>query len=663
MTFADDERGQPVVIGALLIFTILILAFAGYQAFAVPNQNAEVEFNHFQDVQSDFGELESNLVNAIESGDTRSVSIDLGPQYPTRMIALNPPPAAGTLRTTEAGEVAISGTSESICRDGGTPTSRSLVYQPGYAEFDNAESIVYENRFTTRQFREGSVFGEQRLVESRSGNDRINLLLLTGDVSENGIGVSNVEIDATSRYSTTVNNPTITLPSRFSDTEWNNDILAGRGDVTAAENGDRIDLSFSGGDYTVSCAVAGLNSEPAFSPPAVGNDEGDGGTDAAYSTEWLSPNGRVGTSSCSSTDCTLDASTSMTLDLTAETNPVAEEAPVEFAVNNTSVGTVSQSSANTGANGEVTTTLEAQSDGSVKAYVFSGGSGDSINITVENFPPGGGLGSTVVFTGSNQKITTADQSGTTAIDQKAKAIGPLIADIDGDGTDEIPYVKRKGNDERITIVNPDGSDETEISNVAARDPSVLAVGQWGSDPISVYFAGSLSSTIYRTNADSLDTPIATPSNGVSAVAGPAEIDGDGNEELVYIDDSSALRYFDDKGDNMASGTKISFTNGIGSNNGIGVGRPADFDGDGTARIPVVDGSNRLVLVDSNGNVEVLVSSGVEKAPVAPVDWDEDGELELVYLEGNNLKYVDNVSGSQTTVDTGINGLRTKTGAA
>jgi hypothetical protein len=353
----------------------------------------------------------------------------------------------------------------------------------------------------------------------------------------------------------------------------------------------------------------------------------------------------------------------MTLDLTAETNPVAEEAPVEFAVNNTSVGTVSQSSANTGANGEVTTTLEAQSDGSVKAYVFSGGSGDSINITVENFPPGGGLGSTVVFTGSNQKITTADQSGTTAIDQKAKAIGPLIADIDGDGTDEIPYVKRKGNDERITIVNPDGSDETEISNVAARDPSVLAVGQWGSDPISVYFAGSLSSTIYRTNADSLDTPIATPSNGVSAVAGPAEIDGDGNEELVYIDDSSALRYFDDKGDNMASGTKISFTNGIGSNNGIGVGRPADFDGDGTARIPVVDGSNRLVLVDSNGNVEVLVSSGVEKAPVAPVDWDEDGELELVYLEGNNLKYVDNVSGSQTTVDTGINGLRTKTGAA
>ncbi|MFW5964255.1 MAG: PKD domain-containing protein, partial [Natronomonas sp.] len=213
MTFTGDERGQPVVIGALLIFTILILVFSGYQAFAVPNQNAEVEFNHFQDVQSDFAEFETSLINAVESGDTRSASINLGPQYPSRMLALNPPPAAGSLQTTESGEVSVteSGSPVNVCRDGGTATSRSLVYQPGYAEFDNAESIVYENRVTGRQFREGNVFAEQRLVESASGNDRINLLLLTGEVSENGVGVSNIEVNATSRYSTTVSNPNITL--------------------------------------------------------------------------------------------------------------------------------------------------------------------------------------------------------------------------------------------------------------------------------------------------------------------------------------------------------------------------------------------------------------------------------------------------------------------
>ena len=268
MTFAGDERGQPVVIGALLIFTILILAFAGYQAFAVPQQNAEVEFNHFQDVQSDFAELESNLINAVESGDTRSASIDLGPQYPSRMIALNPPPAAGSLGSTESGNVTISGTSKSICREGGTPYTRSLVYQPSYAEFDNAESIVYENRVTGRQFREGNVFGEQRLVASNS--DRINLLLLTGEVSDNGVGQSNVEISATGRYSTTVTNPTITLPSRFSATEWQNQILTGRDDIGVSPAGpNRVELDFPNRPFTVSCAVAGLNSEPAFSPPQI----------------------------------------------------------------------------------------------------------------------------------------------------------------------------------------------------------------------------------------------------------------------------------------------------------------------------------------------------------------------------------------------------------
>jgi hypothetical protein len=98
--------------------------------------------------------------------------------------------------------------------------------------------------------------------------------LLTGEVSENGIGASNIEIDATNRYSTTVENATITLPSRFSANDWNNDILADRSDVTVTNNGtNQVDLDFTGGDYTVSCAVAGLNSEPEFSPPVQNTPE------------------------------------------------------------------------------------------------------------------------------------------------------------------------------------------------------------------------------------------------------------------------------------------------------------------------------------------------------------------------------------------------------
>jgi len=78
---------------------------------------------------------------------------------------------------------------------------------------------------------------------------------------------------------------------------------------------------------------------------------------------------------------------------------------------------------------------------------------------------------------------------------------------------------------------------------------------------------------------------------------------------------------------------------------------------------VADGSNRLVLVNSDGDETVLVDSGVAKSPVAAVDWDGDGKLEVMYLTKNgNLKYVDDVTeSSQTVKDTGIDEPRKKTG--
>ena len=45
-----------------------------------------------------------------------------------------------------------------------------------------------------------------------------------------------------------------------------------------------------------------------------------------------------------------------------------------------------------------------------------------------------------------------------------------------------------------------------------------------------------------------------------------------------------------------------------------------------------------------------------------LDWDDDGELEVMYITTNeNLKYVDDVDGSQTVEDTGISGPRGTTG--
>ena len=275
MSLWVDRRGQSVVIGSLLIFTFLIIAFSSYQAFVVPSQNQQIEAEHFQETEDGFSELRSSIVNAVGTDSSRSTSLRLGTRYPTRAIALNPPPAAGRLETTGGGNVDFD-TSQNVCRgDSGPVTTRSLVYTPSYNEYGEPRAIGYESRLVSREFRGGSVY-DQRLVRSASG-DQISLYLLTGEVSENGVGSYTLEVNGSNRYSTTITDPTITIPSRFNATQWEEDILADRSDVTATDVGDRVELDFDGGDYDISCAVVGLDSDPAFTPPSSSGGGGGGG--------------------------------------------------------------------------------------------------------------------------------------------------------------------------------------------------------------------------------------------------------------------------------------------------------------------------------------------------------------------------------------------------
>jgi len=287
MELWGDRRGQPVQIGFILLFGILVLAFASYQGYVVPNQNANIEFDHFGAVEDQFTGVDSAAVNAVGSDAEQSATVTLGTRYPSRLLALNPPPASGTLRTTDAGPVTFDGAGP-ICRDGGTAYTQSLVYGPDYNELRNAESLTYENRFVASTYRDGAAFGDQRLVTPvEGGNDRIDLLLLNGTIRENGERSYNVEVNGTHRYGETVTDPTIEMPSRFDATDWNEEILAGQSEVNVTDaGGGRVELNFTGGTYRVSCAVAGLGGDPAFQPPEASDEGGVGGSNTTYDTRW-----------------------------------------------------------------------------------------------------------------------------------------------------------------------------------------------------------------------------------------------------------------------------------------------------------------------------------------------------------------------------------------
>ncbi|AQL43745.1 hypothetical protein BV210_13980 [Halorientalis sp. IM1011] len=235
MSFRDDERGQAIQVGAVLLFAALIIAFSSYQAFVVPNQNRQVEFNHNQDVQGQLQEVRNAIVSVPGGNTGRSVTVDLGVEYPSRLVALNPGPATGTLRTsgttderynltianaTATGEVGdFWNGSTHVYNTGG------LVYAPGYNRYDQAPQTVYENSVLVNQGRDRSVpITGQQLIEG----DQITLVTLNGSLSSTRSGPISADLQALSTSTRTVSvrndshNLTLEVPTRLSEDRWEN---------------------------------------------------------------------------------------------------------------------------------------------------------------------------------------------------------------------------------------------------------------------------------------------------------------------------------------------------------------------------------------------------------------------------------------------------------
>ena len=121
-----------------------------------------------------------------------------------------------------------------------------------------------------------------------------------------------------------------------------------------------------------------------------------------------------------------------------------------------------------------------------------------------------------------------------------------------------------------------------------------------------------------------------------AVAGIGDIDGDGSNELVFVDEGEKVKYLTEGGD--VENTEIS----IGSTNSIG--QPAAFGDD--IKIPIVNGDDEIKLIEyDDGSFQTEPVTGADdaaQAPLTAIDLDGDGDLEIVYVgTSGNLKFVDN----------------------
>jgi len=266
MNFSTSNRAQATLIGFILLFGILVISLSLYQAQIIPNQNAEVEFNHYQEVQNDMVNLYSEIstIGSSPKSGQIVVPVTTGTRYPQR-IGINPPPVAGTIESTDSGTMFINGSSNGITDICGSNTTSGIRYESGYHILQQS-SITYENGILyLKDNQEDYVILEQQtLVDNSSQN--INLYRLNGTFRNRGsVRSIPIELTGTKTYGEvdlSVNNESgITLPSNLPASQWNSNILPSG--ITATQNGSSVDLSgFEGSSYTIKCHTVGIGQRP-----------------------------------------------------------------------------------------------------------------------------------------------------------------------------------------------------------------------------------------------------------------------------------------------------------------------------------------------------------------------------------------------------------------
>jgi flagellin-like protein len=277
MGFRGASRGQSEVIGAILIFAIIVTLIGINQAFIVPDANADVEFQHNNDVQRDMVDLRSGTTEAAASNEPRSRSIALGTDYPTRFVAVNPPAPTGSFRTVSGGDISASHSDldlSNVCGTGSDdPDTKFLRYEPNYNEYQSANPITIENTVTYRETGGNPLFNTGQFFAQDS---QINIIRYVGDFEETSARTASVDLipseTGVAEVNTDSEDLTITLPSGLESDDWER--LVDNGDVDINDDGSRVEFTFSGNtEYTVRCTTVGINEQPNVDP-AQPADEG-----------------------------------------------------------------------------------------------------------------------------------------------------------------------------------------------------------------------------------------------------------------------------------------------------------------------------------------------------------------------------------------------------
>lgn len=225
---AADERAVSEVIGAVLVFGILIAVLALVQTQAVPATNEEVEFQHSQAIQTDMSELHEAISLTAAQGRSQSPTMKLGMTYPARLFFFNPSPVYGQLRTNATANVTLDHVNSTegvnLLYTGGTYnySTRPIEYRAGYHRFADEPVIIREVGTLYERYPAGTRVQGGAFISGK----QITLVTVNGTLQRNSLSAESVETVPLSAPARTVaiTNKThdinITVPTQLNNSTW-----------------------------------------------------------------------------------------------------------------------------------------------------------------------------------------------------------------------------------------------------------------------------------------------------------------------------------------------------------------------------------------------------------------------------------------------------------
>jgi hypothetical protein len=234
---AGEDRAVSELLGAVLVFALLVLLLVLAQVTLVPALNQQVEFEHSQRVSDDFGDLQASSSRVASTGVAEQTALELGVNYPNRPLLLNPGPVQGRIqaRPVSGGltlaNVAVPSNAETdeywdtdqAPSTLGVYDTSVLTYEAQYNEFGNPGRVYVEGGVASfTRYPSADVDAGGSLVDGR----RINLVVFAGDFQRSTDGSATVDLAPVSGPTRTLSvtdgdGPiTITVQTFLAETQW-----------------------------------------------------------------------------------------------------------------------------------------------------------------------------------------------------------------------------------------------------------------------------------------------------------------------------------------------------------------------------------------------------------------------------------------------------------